>query len=320
MGGPFMFVSVAPAVDLGVRVGVGERQGVARGGAAGERLNQVEGVGIGGVVAVDVHVAPTGVVVAGNGHVDGTIVAHADGEADGAGTALHPVFDIGHVVLVRAGGDRAGGGAGGGRGRVDGTRVLGVAEDAGLEDRGLVGNGAGGSEAPLQHDVLRRLGHRGRAQRNRQRRQRRGVDVEIAVHAVAQQVIAAGVDQLIVGVHLELAVAGVELLAAGTLHDEHPVALDGQIAGAGTGRDGALAEIRRDVGDHRAQADLGGIGAAVVGRGGGTEALRLRELRGKLRHRGLEADGVRVRQVVADHVDRRFGRVHAGQRRAEGGS
>ena len=49
------------------------------------------------------------------------------------------------------------------------------------------------------------------------------------------------------------------------------------------------------------------------------EALRLQELRGEGRLGGLEPDRVRVGQVVAHDVDRRFGRRQARQRRAQCG-
>ena len=141
--------------------------------------------------------------------------------------------------------------------------------------------------------------------------------LKFSVDAVAQQPIARCGDQLAVGVHLEDAVAGVELFAAVALHDKEAVALDGHVGRAGTDFDGALLEVGRDRGDHRAQADLTRIRAAVgVGRAR-TQALRLQELRGERRIGGLEAHGVRVGQVVADHVDGGFRGGQAGERRAQ---
>ncbi len=62
--------------------------------------------------------------------------------------------------------------------------------------------------------------------------------------------------------------------------------------------------------------DLPRIGAAAGCRRTGAQALRLQELRGEDGLGGLEANRVRVGHVVAHHVDGRFGRRQACQRRA----
>ena len=58
-----------------------------------------------------------------------------------------------------------------------------------------------------------------------------------------------------------------------------------------------------------------GLVPPVVVRRRGADALRLQELRGKQHVGFLETDRVRVGDVVAHDVDRRFGGLQAGERR-----
>ena len=167
----------------------------------------------------------------------------------------------------------------------------------------------------MQENVFRGLGHRRGAQRNADRHELRRLNIVVVVDAVPQHEIAGRGGQLVLRIQFEHAVAGVILPSVPAGDNEESVALDGHVRRIGTDLDRALIEIRGDGGDHRAHADLPGIGAAVVGGRRGTQTLRLQELRGERRRRGLEADGVRIGDIIAVHVDHRFGRRHPGQGR-----
>ena len=106
---------------------------------------------------------------------------------------------------------------------------------------GRGGHVAGGRERAFQVDVVGRLGHDFDAQRDLDRHQLRRVDLELVVHAVAQQAVAVERDQLVLRVELEDAVSRVERFVALALDHEEAVALDGQVGGVGADFDRALA-------------------------------------------------------------------------------
>ena len=96
-------------------------------------------------------------------------------------------------------------------------------------------------------------------------------------------------------------------------------ALDGKVGGAVGCGDRALGEIRRDLRDLHAEPLLRRVDAAVACGGRGADALGLQELVGEKHVGSLEADGVRVGQVVAYDVDLRVRGIQASQGRAHGG-
>ena len=74
-----------------------------------------------------------------------------------------------------------------------------------------------------------------------------------------------------------------------------------------------------DFGDLDPEPDLPRVGAAVVIRGTGPERERLQKLAGKYRVGGLETHRLAVGQVIADHVNLRFGGRQPRQGRRQGG-
>ena len=101
-----------------------------------------------------------------------------------------------------------------------GKGVRSVAQHAALDDGGRIGQVPVGSERTLEGDVLRGLRHGPGPQRNRERREHRGLDLEVGVHAKTQQPLPRHRHQLVIGVGRENAVAGVKLLARRALDNE----------------------------------------------------------------------------------------------------
>ncbi len=109
-------------------------------------------------------------------------------------------------------------------------------------------------------------------------------------------------------------VTRVQVLSLVPLHHQEPVALDGDIERIRADFNRPLVEVGRDTTDLHPQTDLPRVGAAQVAAGSGTDRLRLQKLRGEDDARLLEADGVRVGDIVAHHVDHGFRGLHAGER------
>ncbi len=140
---------------------------------------------------------------------------------------------------------------------------------------------------------------------------------KVLVNAVSKQAVTRYRHQFVLGVRFENAIARVELLASLRLDHEEPIPLNRQVRRACTDLNRPLRKIRRDLGDQYAEANLSGVRAAGVLAGRRAQSARLQKLRGPVGLRRLKAHGTGVRQVVAHHVDRRLGGVHARQGRAE---
>src|SRR5262249_21362804 len=115
-----------------------------------------------------------------------------------------------------------------------------------------------------------------RPQRNVQRRKPGGQQVEIAVHAVAEDLLPEIVRQLVRRVEGEVAVTGVVLPAIPVVEDEEAVPLDGQVGGTVGSIDASLAEVGGDRGNLASQADLARVRSAVVPAGRRSETQRVR--------------------------------------------
>ena len=194
----------------------------------------------------------------------------------------------------------------------------GIAQHIGLDDTGPVGHVPVGTQRPLEIHVLRGLSHGGRTQGNLQRHQPRRLDLEIVVDAVTQQPLAVDGDQLVLGVGFEQAVARVEGFALFPLDDEKPVALDGQVRRAGADFHGPLGKVGTNLGGFHPQPDLPWVGPPAELCRRRTQRLGLHELRGKQGFGSLESHRVGVADVVAHHVDNRFGGGQPRQRSGQG--
>ena len=131
--------------------------------------------------------------------------------------------------------------------------------------------------------------------------------IAVVVHAVADEALVLGVDDVAFPVEPELPGAGVELLAVLT-DAEETLAVDRQVEVVVGEVDVALGEVLTDGGDLHAAADRG-RGAAEAARG-----EHVRELRPRL----LEAGGGAVGDVVGDDLELGRGGVDAREGDVEG--
>ncbi len=154
-------------------------------------------------------------------------------------------------------------------------------------------------------------------QRNCEWSQFSSLDFEFVVDAEAHQAVSGGRHQLVGTIETEDSTARVQLLIARPLYDEQAIPLNCQIGGAGADLDGPLREIGGDGCYSDAEPSLSRVGSTIVRSRGSAQRERLQELGCKDDFRRLEADGLRVGEIVSQHVDLLLSRVEPSERRAE---
>ena len=141
----------------------------------------------------------------------------------------------------------------------------------------------------------------------------------LIVDTKAQEPVTGNGDDFVIRIGFELSVASVKPLrgALGALHDKSR-RLGWLRRGDRADFRWCLGEVGRNLGDFYTQADLTRVGTTAAFGWSTTNALGLQKLSGEIDVRFLEADGIRVCDVVAHYVDRGFGSLQTGQSRCHG--